>query len=210
MIKVPIYNQKGEKVGEHELEPKVFGLKAKQAVIHQALIAQLANARKPLAHTKTRGEISGGGKKPWKQKGTGRARHGSIRSPIWRGGGVVFGPRRERDYSQKINKKAKKKAILMCLSDKVAASRLVLLDSLQISDSKTKTALKIFNVLPLANHKTLIGLPETNMNLINSVKNLKKVWAEDAGSLNVRDLLKYEYFLTTVEGIKKITNTFGK
>lgn len=209
MLKVPIYNQIGEKVGEHELDAKVFGLKVNPAVIHQVLTAQLANARPSVAHTKTRGEISGGGKKPWKQKGTGRARHGSIRSPLWRGGGVVFGPRSNRNYNQKVNKKMKKKAILMCVSDKVADGKLILLQDLNLTDGKTKSIVKLFSALPSKGSKVLIGLPETNKNVVSSVKNLAHVWAIDAGSLNVKDLLKHDYLLTTVEGLKKIEQVFA-
>lgn len=205
---VSVYNQRGEKVGEHELDPKIFGLKVNPAVVHQVLTAGENNARNTVAHVKTRGEISGGGKKPWKQKGTGRARHGSIRSPLWRGGGVVFGPRSDRNYSQKINKKMKKKAILMCVSDKVAAGQLILLDNLDITDGKTKTMVRLLSFLPTHEKKVLIGLPQINKNVMSSVKNLARVWATDAGSLNVKDLLKHDFLLTTVEGLKKITETF--
>lgn len=207
-ILISIYNQSGVKVGEHELDPKIFGLKVNTAVIHQVLTAQENNARNTVAHVKTRGEISGGGKKPWKQKGTGRARHGSIRSPLWRGGGVVFGPRSDRNYSQKINKKMKKKAVLMCLSDKVAASKLVLLDNLDLADGKTKTFSKMLKPLPMGDKKVLIGLAKPNNNLMSGVKNLARVWATDAGSLNVKDLLKHDFLLTTVEGLKKIAETY--
>jgi large subunit ribosomal protein L4 len=210
MLKVSIYNQSGAKVGEHEIDAKIFGLKVNPAVVHQVLIAQMANARRVIADTKTRGEVSGGGKKPWKQKGTGRARHGSIRSPLWKGGGVVFGPRSDRNYSQKVNKKMKKKAILMCLSQKVAAEKLILLESLELSDGKTKTAAKMLKSLPVDEKKVLVGLPAVNKNVMAGVKNLEKVWATDAGSLNVRDLLKYEYLLTTIDGLKKITAVYAK
>ncbi len=207
---IPIYNQSGVKIGEHELDAKVFGLKVSPVVVHQVLVAQLANARAPLAHTKMRGEVSGGGKKPWKQKGTGRARHGSIRSPLWRGGGVVFGPRNERNFEQKVNKKMKKKAVFMCLSDKVAFQKLIALDSLDLADGKTKTFVKLLNSLPVGGKKVLVGLGAPNKNVMAGAKNLKQVWATDAGSLNVRDLLKYEYLLITPEGLQKIVTTFGK
>ena len=117
-MKVAVYNQEGKAVSTVELDPAVFGVKPNSAVLHQAVVAQQANARTALAHTKTRGEISGGGKKPWKQKGTGRARAGSIRSPIWRGGGIVFGPRKIRNFSKKLNRKVHRAAILMALSAK--------------------------------------------------------------------------------------------
>ena len=137
-IKVNIYNQQAESIGEMELNPKIFDVKISQALVHQAVVAQTANMRQVLAHTKGRGEVRGGGRKPWRQKGTGRARHGSIRSPIWRGGGVTFGPTKERNFKKDINKKMKQKAMLMALSDKVANDNLVILDKLTLDEYKTK------------------------------------------------------------------------
>lgn len=147
MLKIAVYNQKGEQIGDQKLNEAIFGIKINPAVVHQAVIAQLANVRKVLAHTKTRGEVRGGGKKPWRQKGTGRARHGSIRSPIWIGGGVTFGPRKERNYKLKINKKVKQKSIFMALSDKVANSKFILLDVLELPAAKTKEMAKLIVVL---------------------------------------------------------------
>ncbi len=138
MPKVNIYNQQAEIVGETELDPKIFNMKANPALVHQAVVTQMANMRQVLAHTKGRGEVRGGGRKPWRQKGTGRARHGSIRSPIWRGGGVTFGPTKERNFKKDINKKMKQKAMLMVLSDKVANDNLVILDKLTLDEYKTK------------------------------------------------------------------------
>src|SRR6185503_8469352 len=128
-MKVPVYNQKAETVGEVDLNPKIFEVKPSLHLMAEAVRVQQANARKGLAHTKTRGEVSGGGKKPWKQKGTGRARVGSTRSPIWRHGGVTFGPRSNRNWELKINKKAKTKALFMSLSDKAKDGKLIVIDS---------------------------------------------------------------------------------
>jgi len=137
-IKLNVYNQQSELIGEMDLNPKIFNVKANPALVHQAVVAQMANERQVLAHTKGRGEVRGGGRKPWQQKGTGRARHGSIRSPIWRGGGVTFGPTKERNFKQKINQKMKQKALLAVLSDKVANKKLVVLDKLELTEYKTK------------------------------------------------------------------------
>ena len=133
-----IYNQKGEKVSEIKLPETVFGLPWNANLVHQAAVSMMSNKRDPIAHTKGRGEVAGGGRKPWRQKGLGRARHGSIRSPIWVGGGVTFGPRNIRNFSQKINKKMKTKALFMCLSDKVANNLLTVLDDVKIETGKTK------------------------------------------------------------------------
>ena len=135
---ISLYNQKGETIGKVKLNPEVFGVKVKSSVVHQVVEAMLANAREAWAHTKTKGEVRGGGRKPWKQKGTGRARHGSIRSPLWVGGGVTFGPRNERNYKKKINKKMKTKDLFMCLSDKVASSQLIVLEDVSLEAPKTK------------------------------------------------------------------------
>lgn len=133
-----VYSQSGEKIKEVELNPAIFNVEAKESVVHQVAVAQMANSRTAIAHTKTRGEVRGGGAKPWRQKGTGRARAGSRRSPIWVGGGITFGPRKDRNFSQKVNKKMKTKALFMCLSDKVNNNLLILLDKLTVSDGKTK------------------------------------------------------------------------
>jgi len=146
-IKIKVYNQAAENTGEMELSSKVFGVKANQALVHQAVVTQMANERKVLAHTLTRCEVRGGGKKPWAQKGTGRARHGSSRSPIWRGGGITFGPRKDRNFKMRINKKMRQNAIFMVLSDKMANSHLTVLDKFSIVEFKTKVFNKILTSL---------------------------------------------------------------
>ncbi len=137
-IKYDMYSQTGEKIKQVDLNPAIFGVELNNTLVHQAAVAQMSNARNVLAHTKDRSEVSGGGKKPWRQKGTGRARHGSSRSPIWIGGGVTFGPTKNRNFSKKINKKMKSKALFMCLSDRVNDKKLVLLDQITTKDHKTK------------------------------------------------------------------------
>ncbi len=137
-LKYDVYSSQGDKVGQVELNPSIFAVEVKPALVHQAVVVQLANARKVLAHAKDRSEVSGGGRKPWRQKGTGRARHSSIRSPLWVGGGVTFGPTKNRNFAKKINKKMKRKALFMALSDRVKENQLVILDKFESQDFKTK------------------------------------------------------------------------
>lgn len=208
MPKVTVYNMEGKEIGQQELNPKIFAVKGNASLVHQAVIAQMANKRKVLAHTKTRGEVRGGGIKPWNQKGTGRARHGSIRSPLWVGGGVVFGPRKNRNFSQKINKKMKRKAILMCLSDKTVNQKLVLLDRLEMPEIKTKKMLEILSRLPSKGRKTLIILPTVDNKIIKSANNIVNIKTIKADSLNVVDVLNYDYLLVPEESIKVMEKVY--
>ena len=154
MVKANVYNTAGEKIKEVELNPKVFGIKVKPELVQWAIVVQQANKRKNLAHAKDRSEVAGGGRKPWRQKGTGRARHGSIRSPLWRGGGVTFGPTKDQNFSLKINKKAKRKSILMGLSDKAANQKIILLDKLELPAAKTKNFFAVLQNLKIRKSKT--------------------------------------------------------
>lgn len=209
MPKVAIYNQTGKTEREMELSPVIFGVKVKDAVIHQAVVAQQANARVALGHTKTRGEVRGGGKKPWKQKGTGRARHGSIRSPIWRGGGITFGPLSSRNFSQKINRKVKRQAICMALSDKLVSKNLLVVDTFEMAEKKTKLMSGILRALPIKRGKILIALSSKEKAAGRLAVNINRVTPIWAGSLNVVDLLKYVNLVTTLEGIKEIEKIYG-
>ena len=156
-LKTQVFSQTGEKVKEVELNPAIFDIPVKENVVHQVVTAQLANSRIIIADTKDRSEVRGGGRKPWRQKGTGRARHGSIRSPLWVGGGVTFGPTKERNFKKKINKKMKTKALFMCLSDKVNNNLLILLDKLNLEKGKTK---EIVEVIKNLNNKEILKLKE--------------------------------------------------
>jgi len=182
-------------------------------LVHQAVVAQMANSRQVLAHTKDRGEVRGGGHKPWRQKGTGRARHGSIRSPIWKGGGVTFGPTKERVFAKKINKKMKKKALLMVLSTKVKDKEIVLLDKLELAEAKTKQMIEVINNLKtkikidLAKG-TLIVLASSDQKIIRAVKNIPKIKTIRADSLNVLDILSYRYLLMPQGAIEVIEKTY--
>lgn len=146
-MKIDLYNQLGEIVGKVNLPDSVFGVEVDANLIHQAIVAQMANSRRTLAHTKSRSEVRGGGIKPWRQKGTGRARHGSSRSPIWVGGGVTFGPTKNRNFTKKINKKAKRKALSMTLSSKLEDKQFLVVDDIKLKESKTKEAVSIIGNL---------------------------------------------------------------
>ena len=214
-MKQTVYNQKGEEVEKIELPANIFGLELNKDLVHQVVVAQMANARKVIAHTKDRSERRGGGRKPWRQKGTGRARHGSIRSPIWRGGGISFGPTKERVFTKKINKKMKQKALFMALSSKVRDDEMILLDKLEIKETKTKVMVGILNNLKNKFKKDLtksllIVLPKTDVDVIRVNNNIPKIKIIRADSLNVLDILNYKYFLMLQDSIDVIEKTYVK
>ncbi|TAK03307.1 50S ribosomal protein L4 [Patescibacteria group bacterium] len=210
MAKVTLYNQEGAKVGELALDPALFEVKANPALVHEAVVAQTANSRVVTAHTKDRGEVAGTGKKPWKQKGTGRARHGSRRSPIWVGGGVTFGPTSERNFSVKMNRAARRKALAMVLSDKVAGERLVAVDSLALPEAKTKRVAFMLAKLPLAGSKTLIVVEAENRGVARAAKNLPRVSTISVGSLNVVDLLSHETIVASKAALEALVKTYKR
>ncbi|MBL7053088.1 MAG: 50S ribosomal protein L4 [Candidatus Portnoybacteria bacterium] len=214
-MKISIYNQKGEEIEKTDLPVKIFGLEINKDLVHQVVVAQMANARKVIAHTKDRSEVRGGGRKPWKQKGTGRARHGSIRSPIWRGGGITFGPTKERVFTKKINKKMKTKALFMTLSSKVKDNQLILLDKIELAEAKTKQMTEVIKDLKNKVKKDLdksilIVLPSSNQDIVRASKNIPKVKIIRADSLNVLDVLTYKYLLVLQGSIKVIEKTYLK
>lgn len=199
-----IYNQKGAEAGKIKLPEKVFGVPWKEALVHQVAISMMGNARIPTAHAKTRGEVSGTGKKPWRQKGTGRARHGSRRSPIWVGGGVAHGPRNERDYSRKINKKMKTRALYSVLSRKFKDGELVFLDDLSMRTPKTAEAKKVLSSiskigelgsLNRRKNAAFIALAQKDENTEKSFRNFGNLETGLAKDLNVLDLLQYKYLV---------------
>jgi len=209
MPKVKIYNREGQAVGEKSLSDAVFGVAVKPHLVHEVLVNLLASARRPWAHTKTRGEVSGGGKKPWKQKGTGRARHGSIRSPLWVGGGITFGPRSERTYAKKTNKTAQRRALLMALSDKVADNRLVLVDSLVSAKGKTKEAAALFAKLPVKGKLAVIPAERDEL-LKRSLRNLPNVSFCGLGDLNLKDVLGADYLIMAAAAADKLEAKYGQ
>jgi len=208
MTKVAVYNLSGEKVRDIELSDAVFAVKAKEDVLHQVVVAQRENARVVLSHTKGRSEVRGGGKKPWKQKGTGRARHGSSRSPIWVGGGITFGPTKDKTFNQKVNKKVKRVALQMCLSDKVFSEALTVVEDLKVS-GKTKDFTGILDKLKLNNKKILVASDAGNTEIVRAGRNIPKVKIIGTNSLNVVDLLNYESLLVTEAGIRAIESLYG-
>ena len=208
-MKIDIYNQEGKIVGNATLPKDIFGVEFNADLVHQIAVSLSANKRQISAHAKMRGEVSGSGKKPWRQKGTGRARHGSIRSPLWKGGGVTHGPRNDRIFEREIPKKMRRKALLMVLSQKAKNSQLLVLDKIE-SIGKTKEMANSLKTLPCKGQATLIALPNYDKKIFLAARNIKKTSIEDARNLNVLQLLNYKYLLLTKDSIKTIESTFLK
>lgn len=208
MAEVTLYTMDGATNGTLTLPNALFAVKPKVGVIHQAIVAQEANARIAIAHTKDRSDVRGGGKKPWKQKGTGRARHGSNRSPIWVGGGVTFGPRNDRNFTLKINKAQKRTALAMVLTDKVLNGALVAVDTFVFPEGKTKLASAMRKALPGADGSALLVLAPGEETLARAARNLVDTTTIRAGSLNVRDVAKFRTLIVSRAGVDAITDTF--
>jgi large subunit ribosomal protein L4 len=209
-MKTIVYNQAGKEVGDITLPKEVFGIEFNSDLVHQVMVSMMSNKRQNSAHTKNRGEVSGSGIKPWRQKGTGRARHGSKRSPIWRGGGITFGPRNEKNYEKLIPVKMRRKALLMVLSEKAKSNNLVILDEIKLEKGKTKEMAVSLSKLPCKEQTTLIALPNYDKKILLASRNIKKTSVEDARNLNVLNLLNNKYLLITKDSIKTIENTFVK
>lgn len=214
-MEVKLYNQKGEEAGKVKLSEKVFGLDWNDDLIHQVVVSMQANKRTPIAHAKTRAEVSGGGAKPWRQKGTGRARHGSKRSPIWVGGGVTHGPLKEKNYNKKINKKMKKKAFFVALSQKTRDGEVLVLDGLSVSAPKTKEANEIVSNLSKLKGFEKLKTKKTNRaavlvekkqdDLKRAFYNLPGIILGESRNLNVLDVLTYKYLIFTKDGLKGLS-----
>lgn len=202
MPKVAVYNINGEQVGEIELNDAVWGIEPNKYVLHDAVVMQLAGQRQGNHETKTRAEVSGGGRKPWRQKGTGRARHGSIRSPIWRGGGVVFGPH-QRDYKYSLPKKVRRLAMKSALSSKVKAGEILVLDELTLAQPKTKDMVNILSKLNVTN-KALVVTAERDENVYKSARNIPGVKQLRVEGLNVYDLLHHDKLVITKDAVTKV------
>jgi large subunit ribosomal protein L4 len=211
---VKVYNTNGEIVGETELPSEIFDVKFNADLVHQVVVSQMANKRKPIAHTKTREEVSGSGRKIWPQKRMGRARHGNIRAPIFRKGGVAHGPRKERILKKRIPKKMKRKALFMVLSQKARDNEIVLLDDLKLEKPKTKSMVKILENLKskIKNFKgsALIAIPKHEKNLILAARNIENVRIVEARNLNCLDLLSFKFLLMPKDSIDKIKETLLK
>ncbi|MFA4999517.1 MAG: 50S ribosomal protein L4 [Parcubacteria group bacterium] len=204
-MKVELYDNTAKATGEIELSEKIFNAPWNPDLVRQVLDAQLANARQPLAHTKGRGEVRGGGKKPWRQKGTGRARHGSIRSPIWKGGGVAHGPTKEKIFAVKINKKMRQAAVFSALSKKLNDGELKVVESIAVAEPKTKLAI---NLIRPFGESVLIIPSLGNKNIYRASANIPKIKSLSPASLNVYDLLCYKNVLLEKEAINAIENHY--
>ncbi len=207
MANVSVYNMEGSEVGKMDLNDKVFAAKVNEHLMHMAVTLQLANRRQGTQKAKTRSEVRGGGKKPWKQKGTGHARQGSIRAPQWKGGGVVFAPV-PRDYSFKMNKKEKAGAMKSALTSRVNEEKFLVLDSLKFDEIKTKQMVKVLDALKV--NKALVILDgEDNANVALSARNIANIKAINANTINVYDILKYETVIITKSAVSKIEEVYA-
>ena len=207
MPKVDVYDIKGKKVSDVELADSVFGIEPNEAVVHSVLVNYLANQRQGTQSTKTRAEVRGGGKKPWRQKGTGRARQGSIRAPQWIKGGIALGPK-PRSYKYTVNKKERRLAIKSLLSSKVLEKELTVVDKLELAEIKTKTMVKALSDLKVEG-TTLIILPEQNKNVLMSARNIEGVKTILINNINVFDLLKYNKLVLPLETVKKLEEVYA-
>ena len=207
MPKVDVYDIKGKKVSDVELNENVFGIEPNENIVHEVLINYLANQRQGTQSTKTRSEVRGGGRKPWRQKGTGRARQGSIRAPQWIKGGIALGPK-PRSYSYTLNKKEKRLAIRSVLSSKVLEKELTVVDKLELKEIKTKSMVKAFADLKLTG-KTLVVLPEKNLNVQASTNNIEGAKTILVNEINVYDLLKYTNLVLPLDTVKKIEEVYA-
>ncbi len=207
-MKVPVRNMAGKAIDEIELRDDIFGIAPNEAAMHQALVRQLANARLATATTKTRAEVRGGGRKPWRQKGTGRARHGSIREPQWRGGGTVFGPRPGRNYRQAMPRKMRRLALRSGLSVKAREKRLIILDELKMSAPKTKEMLAVLEGLT-GSFSILILLPERDLNVEKSANNIPGTKTLHAQYLNLADIFGHDYLIMPLAALKVVEDILG-
>ena len=208
MPSVKLFNIEGKEIGQVQLSEEVFGIEPNESVVHEAVVMQLASMRRGTSSTKHRGEVSGGGRKPWRQKGTGRARAGTIRSPLWRGGSIVFGPK-PRDYSYSIPKKKRRLALKSVLSDKAATENIVVLDLLDMDQPKTKEMIKILAALNNQG-KALVVTAEENFNVGRSVSNIPGVTYTTSEGLNVYDVISHDKLIITKEAVAKAEEVLSR
>lgn len=206
-MKIDLYTQKGEKKGTTDVSESIFNAPVNDELVRLSLIRQMSNARRAIAHSKNRGEVRGGGRKPWRQKGTGRARFGSTRNPIWRGGGVAFGPRNTRNFDKNMPKKARRNALFSILSQKASANEIFALDSYKVDVPKTKDFNTLLGKLPVT-RSLLIVSQEKNLSLEKSVSNIPNVKLILVNYLNPHDLLKYEKIMFLEPALKKAEELF--
>ena len=206
MANVSVYNIEGNEVGSIELNDAVFGVEVNEHLVHMAVVNQLANNRQGTQSAKTRSEVSGGGRKPWRQKGTGHARQGSTRAPQWTGGGIVFAPK-PRDYSFKMNKKEKRIALLSALSSKVADNKIVVLDAFNLDEVKTKKFAEVMSNLKV--DKALVVIEGENKNVVLSGRNIPTVKVSATNEINTYDVLKYETLVVTKAAVEKLEEVYA-
>ena len=206
MANVSVYNIEGKEVGSIELNDAVFGVEVNEHLVHMAVVNQLANNRQGTQSAKTRSEVSGGGRKPWRQKGTGHARQGSTRAPQWTGGGIVFAPK-PRDYSFKMNKKEKKLALLSALTSMVADNKIVVLDEFKLDEIKTKKFAEVMNNLKVS--KALVVLEGENKNVVLSGRNIPTVKVSATNEINTYDVLKYDTLVVTKAAVEKLQEVYA-
>ena len=206
MANVSVYNIEGKEVGTIELNDAIFGVEVNEHLVHMAVVNQLANKRQGTQKAKTRSEVSGGGRKPWRQKGTGHARQGSTRAPQWTGGGVVFAPT-PRDYSFKLNKKEKRAALKSALTSRVLENKFIVVDELQFAEIKTKNFQKVLNNLSVS--KALVVLEDGNVNAELSARNIADIKTAKTNTINVYDILKYNTVITTKAAVEKIQEVYA-
>ena len=206
MAKVSVYNIEGKVVGDMELNDAVFGVEVNEHLVHMAVVSQLANNRQGTQSAKTRAEVSGGGRKPWRQKGTGHARQGSIRAPHWTGGGVVFAPK-PRDYSFKMNKKEKNIALKSALTSRVAENKIIVLDSIKFEEIKTKNMVAVLDNLKV--NKALVVLNDNDQNVVLSARNIPNVKTASTNTINVYDILKYDQLIVTKDAVATIEEVYA-
>lgn len=218
-VKLNVYNQAAEKSGTIELSENIFGLKVNESLVHQAMVTQMSNERQVLAHTKDRSEVRGGGRKPWRQKGTGRARVGSSRSPIWIGGGVTFGPTKDRNFKKKINRKMKQQALCMVLSDRIKSESIIILNKFDIAEYKTKVVNEIFKNIEAKITKKEDKKGKRSFLVINndkgekfkfSVRNLVGIKQINLENINIIDLLNFKNLIITEDAAKKLEELYCK
>lgn len=221
-MKSKVYDVKGKEAGDVELPKEIFDLELNNDLVHQVVVSMMSNKRQVLAHTKGRGEVSGGGKKPWKQKGTGRARHGSSRSPIWRGGGITFGPTKERNFDKKINAKAKRQALFQILSQKKRDGEIIFVDKMDLKEAKTKDAKNILEnlskvkgfemLLKKKNNSALVVNSQVNQNSIRAFANFANIKTEETRKINPLDLLNYKYLVIVnpKDSVELLSNKLNK
>ncbi|MCX6765996.1 MAG: 50S ribosomal protein L4 [Candidatus Moranbacteria bacterium] len=209
MTKISVYNLSGKKVEDINMPENIFAVPSNNALLHQVYVAQAANRRQIIAHTKDKAEVAGSGKKPWRQKGTGRARVGSVRTPVWRKGGVVFGPTKERNFKKKINEKMKRKAILIALSEKVRSKNLMVVDEIKLKEKKTKLFVKALRNLKIKG-STLIGLSNSEKDIYLCSRNILKVSPLSVKQLNVFDILNHKNLILSKESVKFLEGKYKK